>query len=154
MNKDQKIRLIIQLKEQMDTLIHQKHHALAQQYDLSLEQYHLLIELDELMLDVSDESNAPTVGKIAKNINNSQNTTSEKVTRLENKGLVRRVRDTNDKRVSRVLLTEQGRALIDAIGKQANNNFLFLSIANLEDQEIDLLLGCYEKLIVQMKEHT
>lgn len=151
MTKKEKIQKVIQYKKEVDKLIHQKHHELAQKYDLSLEQYHLLIELDELMLDVNDELTAPTVGQIAKNVKNSQNTVSEKITRLENKGFVYRVKDSSDKRISRVVLTEEGRKLIEAIGKQANNSFLFDSISYMEECYIDEFLKCFEELIKKMK---
>ncbi|MBE6068388.1 MAG: MarR family transcriptional regulator [Clostridium lundense] len=111
-----------------------------------IEQFHLLIELDDLMLYVNDEIKAPTIGEIAKNVDNSQNTMYEKITRLENKGLVERIKDKNDKRISRVYLTENGRSLIDSIDKQASSKFLFNSILNMDDRDIDDFLKCLEKL--------
>ena len=150
MNKEEKIQTIIGYKNEMNKLIHEKYHELAQNYDLSLEQFHLLIELDDLMLDVNDEFKAPTVGQLAKNINNSQNTVSERITRLENKGLVKRTKDNNDKRISRVVLTDDGKDLIKLIDKQASSKFLFNSISNMEDIDINDFLKCLEKLINQM----
>lgn len=150
MEREEKIQKIIYYKDEIDTLIHKKYHTLAQQYDLSLEQFHLLIELDELMLDVTDEGTAPTVGQIAKNINNSQNTVSERITRLENKGLVKRIKDSSDRRISRVVLTEEGRKLINTLDKQASSKFLYSSISNMEDKDINNLLKCLEKLVQQM----
>lgn len=150
MNREEKIQRIIEYKDEVDMLIHQKYHELAKKYDLSLEQFHLLIELDELMLDINDEYKAPTVGEIAKNINNSHNTVSERITRLENKGLVKRIKDINDRRISRVVLTDEGRDLIKLIDKQASNKFLFNSLSNMEDTDINNFLKCLEKLIKQM----
>ncbi|MDV4150780.1 winged helix DNA-binding protein [Clostridium sp. AL.422] len=152
MNKEEKIEMIVQYKNDIDTIIHKKYHELAQKYDLSLEQFHLLIELDDLMLHVNDEEKAPTIGEIARNVDNSQNTMSEKITRLENKGLVKRIKDRNDKRISRVCLTEKGRSLIDSIDKQASSKFLFNSILNMEDRDIDDFLRCLEKLKKHMND--
>ncbi len=149
-NRDETILMIIRSKMEIDQLIQRKHHELAQQYGLSLEQFHLLIELDELMLDVDNESSAPTVGEIANSIDNSQNTVSEKITRLENKGLVTRIKDAKDRRISRIILTDEGRSLIDAISKQANNRFLFDAISRMKDEDIDDLRECLEKLVKQM----
>lgn len=150
MKIEEKIQMIIDYKEQINSLIHRKYHELAKKYDLSLEQFHLLIELDELMLDIKDECKAPTVGQIAKNINNSQNTVSERITRLENKGLVNRIRDTNDKRVSRVVLTAEGRKLLEAIEKEASSKYLFNSLANMEEIYINSLFTSLKKLVEQM----
>jgi DNA-binding MarR family transcriptional regulator len=149
-SRDEKAIEIIQSKMEIDELIRRKHHELAQQYGLSLEQFHLLIELEELMLDVDNESSAPTIGEIASSINNSQNTVSEKITRLENKKLVTRTRDLKDRRISRIVLTDEGRSLIEAISAQANNRFLFDSISKMEDADIEDLLEGLTKLLQQM----
>ncbi|MZK53531.1 MarR family transcriptional regulator [Clostridium beijerinckii] len=150
MKREDKVQMIIQLKEEINELIHEKYHELAKKYDLSLEQFHLLIELEELMLDVNNEFKAPTVGQIAKNINNSQNTVSERITRLENKGLVSRIKDIDDKRISRVILTDKGRKLIESIENEASSKYLFNSISSMEDIYIDSLLKNLEKLVEQM----
>lgn len=150
MSKEDKIKKIIKCRDEVNSLIHEKYHRLTKKYDLSLGQFHLLIELDELMLDVEDNMPAPTVGEIAKNINNSQNTVSERITRLENKGLVERKRDKQDRRISRVYLTDKGRKLINEMDKEANSKFLFDSLRGMEDKDIDNLLNCLNILIKQM----
>lgn len=151
MKKDEKIKNIIEYRSAINSLVHERYHTLAQNYNLSLEQFHLLIELDELVLTVNDETLAPTIGDIAKSISNSQNTVSEKITRLENKGLVTRVKDSKDRRISRVILTEEGRKLIDEISSQATSKFLFDSISCLEEETIDKLLFGLEKLYEKMR---
>lgn len=150
MDKDKKIQKIIQCKNEVDKLIHEKYHELAQNYDLTIEQFHLLIDVEELRLDINDEFSAPTEAQMAKSAKNSQNTVSERITRLENKGLVRRIKDNMDKRISRVVLTDGGRALIESIDKQASSKFLYNSIANMEDSEINKFLSSLEKLIKLM----
>ena len=151
MNRDETIKKIIDHKDEIDTLIHRKYHELAKKNKLSLEQFHLLIELDELMLDINDEYQAPTIGEIAKNINHTQNTVSERITRLETKGLVKRVKDLNDRRISRVYLTEEGRNFIELIEKEASSKFLFHSLSNMEETDLNSLESCLNILIKQMK---
>lgn len=151
MKKEEVIKNIIQYKSDVDKLIHRKYHELAQNYNLSLEQFHLLIELDELMLDVYDGGSAPTVGEIAKNINNSQNTVSERISRLEAKGLVERVKDSNDKRISRIFLTGAGKKLMESIENEANSSFFHDSLDSLEDKDLDNFKSCFEKLIFEMQ---
>lgn len=150
MKIEEKIQMIIQYKDEINTLIHNEYHELAKKYDLSLEQFHLLIELDELMLEIDDVCKAPTVGQIAKNINNSQNTVSERITRLENKELVSRIRDINDKRITRVNLTDKGRLLLQEIEKEASSKYLFNSISSMEELDINNLMNGLQKLVEQM----
>lgn len=151
MNKFDKAQKVIKLRSEVDGLIHGRYHKLAKKYNLSLEQFHLLIELDELALNLNDEMSAPTIGDIAKNINNSQNTVSEKVNRLEKKGLVKRVKSDEDRRVSRVVLTDEGRKLINDISEEASGKFLLESILDLEESDIDNLLNGLEKLYKKMR---
>lgn len=151
MDKIDKAKKVIKLRSAVDELIHGRYHKLAKKYNLSLEQFHLLIELDELALNFSDEMSAPTIGDIAKNINNSQNTVSEKVNRLEKKGLVKRVKSEKDRRVSRVVLTDEGRKLINDISEEASGRFLLDSILNLDESDIDNLLNGLEKLYKKMR---
>lgn len=151
MGREEKIQRIIDCKNEIDNLIHQNYHTIAKKNNLTLEQFHLLIELDDLMLDIPAEHEGPTVGEIAKTINNSQNTVSERITRLEKKGLVIRVRDQNDRRISRVLLTGEGRDFIKTIDKQANSHFLLNSLSKMKDTDIENLERCLKTLINLMK---
>lgn len=116
-----------------------KHHEAAQKYNLSLEQFHLLIELDELELDVSDDTLPPTVGQIAANIGNAPHTLSEKIKRLEKKGLVKRVRDTSDLRINRVVLTGSGRDLVSHIKNEAGDTFISNALAKMSNKSLDSL---------------
>lgn len=150
MNKSDKVKSIINYRRSIEEFIHGRYHKLAEKYNLSLEQFHLLIELDELVLTINDEATAPTIGDIARSIKNSQNTVSEKVTRLENKGLVERVKDNKDRRISRVVLTEQGRKLINKLSSEASSEFLFDSISGLNDDTIDNLLNGLKDLYEKM----
>lgn len=151
MNKSDKVKSIINYRRSIEEFIHGRYHKLAEKYNLSLEQFHLLIELDELVLTINDEATAPTIGDIARSIKNSQNTVSEKVTRLENKGLVERVKDNKDRRISRVVLTEQGRKLINKLSSEASSEFLFDSISGLNDDTIDNLLNGLKDLYEKMR---
>lgn len=151
MNKSDKVKSIIDYRRSIEEFIHGRYHKLAEKYNLSLEQFHLLIELDELVLTINDEATAPTIGDIARSIKNSQNTVSEKVTRLENKGLVERVKDNKDRRISRVVLTEQGRKLINKLSSEASSEFLFDSISGLNDDTIDNLLNGLKDLYEKMR---
>lgn len=151
MDQDTQIKRIIQYKEEIDHLIHGKHHDLAQRYGLSLEQYHLLIELDELMLDVNDEGQAPKVNDLADRMNNSQNTISEKISRLEKKGYVLRVQDNADRRITRIVLSDAGRALCRQISMEANNRFFTASLSQMEPVRRAYLLQGLQELLGKMK---
>jgi DNA-binding MarR family transcriptional regulator len=145
---EQKKQIICDYKDRIDTLIHDQYHVQAQRLGLSLEQFHLLIEMDELMLDVpADQPSGLSIGRIAEHVGNAQNTISERVTRLEDKGLVRRVRDTADRRINRVSITEEGQNMLQEISSQASISFLKEAMDALDDDEVDQLLVILEKVL-------
>lgn len=144
------IKLIMENQKKADMIVHENYHSPTQKYDLSLDQFHLLLELDELMLDLENETQAPTIGAIAKNVNVSQNTVSERITRLEKKELVQRIEDNKDRRVSHVVLTKKGKELLKSINKEAETDFVKTALSRMTVDELKDFLRCYEKLIYNM----
>lgn len=150
LRKKEIIKLIIENQKEAEMIIHENYHLLAQKYDLSLDQFHLLLELDELMLDIRCDTEAPTIGTIAKNVNVSQNTVSERITRLEKKGFVQRLPDKKDRRVSHVVLTDKGNKLLQSINKEAETDFTYTALSKMTNDELSQFLKCYQKLIINM----
>lgn len=146
MKKNDTIKEIINSKNKINSILHENHHKIALNYGLTIEQYHLLVEIDDLMLEFDDNSFAPTIGEIAKNIRNSSNTVSEKISRLENKGLLNKIKDSKDRRISRVVLTDKGRKLIDNIASEAGINFLFCALSEMEEEKLCTLLSGLKEL--------
>jgi len=144
MNK--KISNILDNWKHIDRLIHLEYHDFAQKNNLTLEQFHVLIEIDDLCLDVLNEGIAPTVGTIAANIGNAPHTLSEKITRLEKKGLVEKIKDKNDLRISRVVLTDEGRKLIEKIKHQAEQTFIQSALTSMDNLYLDMLNDGLENL--------
>jgi DNA-binding MarR family transcriptional regulator len=140
---------IIEIWDSINETMELKWHEIAQQFNLSLEQFHLLIELEELELNVSNETQLPTVGEIASNMGNAPNTLSERIKRLEKKGLVEKIKDNNDLRVSRVALTNEGRKLIESIKNQVGKNLLNDILEKMDEESLDNLL----KSLYQLHDH-
>jgi MarR family transcriptional regulator, organic hydroperoxide resistance regulator len=138
---------IIESLDSINEIMELKWHEIVQQFNLSLEQFHLLIELDELELNVSNETQLPTVGEIANNMGNAPNTLSERIKRLEKKGLVEKIKDNNDLRVSRVALTNEGRRLIESIKNQVGKNLLNDVLKKMDEKSLDNLLKCLDQLL-------
>lgn len=132
--------------KQINRRVTLKHHEIALKYGLTLEQFHLMIEMDELELDViSDEALPPTIGEIAADLGNAPHTLSERIKRLEKKGLVEKIKDDKDLRINRVIFTEKGRNLINIIKKEANDIFIQSALHKMDEKTLnDLLKGLKE----------
>lgn len=126
-------------------IIHKRGHSIAKEYGLTYDQFHLLIYLDH-------SKEPPTINDISNKLNRAQNTISEKVTRLEEKGLVKRTGDENDRRITRVLITEEGLKLVKTIKKERNNRVICMALSKMENDEIENLLFTLEKLYEYLKE--
>ena len=90
-----------------------------------------------------------TASQIAKSINLSAATVTNILDRLENKGLINRVRSTEDKRRVGLFLSEEGRnSLIDA--PQPLQEHFIQNFCSLEDWEQSLLLSSMQRIATMM----
>jgi DNA-binding MarR family transcriptional regulator len=138
---------ILRYWEHINKLIRLKHRETAQKYDLTFEQFHLMIELDhhaEFKLD--NYELPPTVGEIAADVGNAPHTLSERIKRLEKKGLVKKIRDEKDLRINRVMLTDKGQNLIDSIKNEADNIFIYNALEKMEKNSLNNLLNSLKQL--------
>ncbi|NLV77660.1 MAG: winged helix DNA-binding protein [Tissierellia bacterium] len=127
------------------SIIHHKGHQIAQEYGLTYDQYHMLI-----YLELSERP--PTINDISSKFNRAQNTISEKVSRLEEKGLVERCGDTNDRRITRVCITEKGSKLIHTIREERSNRVTYRALGKMRHEDVDNLLNNLFKLYDNLKE--
>ncbi|WP_281561427.1 MarR family transcriptional regulator [Thalassomonas sp. RHCl1] len=90
-----------------------------------------------------------TASQIAKSINLSAATVTNILDRLEHKGLINRVRSTEDKRRVSLFLAEKGRnSLIDA--PQPLQEHFIQNFCSLEDWEQSLLLSSMQRIATMM----
>lgn len=139
MDYSEKTEEIVKNVRLITSMIHKKRHEIAQKNNLTLDQFHTLIYLKK-------SKELPTIGQIAKKDNKAQNTISERISRLEERGLVERIKDNKDRRVSRVSLTELGNKLISSIDYQASNEFVKIALSNIEAEVVNNMLDGLEKL--------
>lgn len=139
MNISEKTEEIVKNVRLISSIIHRRRHEIAQNNNLTFDQFHTLIYLDHV-------SKSPTIGEMAKETNKAQNTISERISRLEEKGLVERVKDMKDRRVSRVALTKAGEELVNSIDHQASTEFVKNALININAEVVDNMLYGLEKL--------
>lgn len=133
---------ILKCWELINKRIRLKHRETAQKYGFSFEQFHLLIELDHhYELTLVSDSTHPTIGNIADHTGNAPHTISERIKRLEKKGLIQKIRDEKDHRIHRVMLSPEGQNLIDKIKNEAGNIFLHNALENMDNKSLENLLN-------------
>ncbi len=127
-------------------IIHRRGHKIAQEYGLTFDQFHILIFLRKKA--------SPTINEISNKFSRAQNTISEKISRLEEKGLVERVGDPNDRRITRVILTEKGLDLIKTIKRERSTRVTHTALMNMEEEEVENLLTNLGKLYKLLREEV
>lgn len=143
MSLEDNTQKIIEYIKIINRKIHNKHHEMAQRNNLTLEQFHLMLYLDN--------KNPPTIGEIARRSDRAQNTISERVSKLEEKEIVMRVKDPHDRRVSRVMITDKGKKLMYSIKKSVANEFVYSALLKMKDKDVDDLVLKLEELIKNME---
>lgn len=101
-----------------------------------------------IMLEL-DKASGINSSQVAKNVNLSAATVTNILDRLENKSLISRVRDTQDKRKVGLFLTNDGKALLLSAPQALQENFInkFSSLAQWEQSQ---LLSSMERLSEMM----
>jgi DNA-binding MarR family transcriptional regulator len=100
------------------------------------------------MLEI-DKDPGMNSSQIAKNVNLSAATVTNILDRLENKNLISRVRNTQDKRKVSLYSTENGKALLLKAPQALQDNFIE-NFSNLAQWEQSQLLSSMERLAGMM----
>lgn len=101
-----------------------------------------------IMLEI-DKDSGMNSSQVAKNVNLSAATVTNILDRLENKSLVSRVRNTQDKRKVSLYLTEDGKALLLKAPQALQEHFIE-TFSNLAEWEQSQLLSSMQRLAEMM----
>lgn len=108
----------------------------AEQYDISVEQFHILRHIRRGQGSVSELAEAKNISRPA---------ISQAVDVLVHKGLVIRIPDTQDRRHIQLALTDPGNALLDAIFGETYQ-WMAQLLSPLDDEELQTLTQAMEFL--------
>lgn len=138
---------IVNTWEEINKRIRLKHRETAQKYGFSFEQFHLLIELDHHNeMTISSDYLPPTIGNIADFTGNAPHTISERVKRLEKRGLILKIKDEEDHRICRVVLSKEGQKMIGKIRNEAGNIFLNNALKKMDEKSLENLFKSLKEL--------
>ena len=127
-------------------IIHSKGHDIAKEYGLTYDQYHILLVLKKNIED------PPSIRDLSKRFQKAQNTTSEKITRLEDKGLVEKIADPQDRRIMRVMIKKEGLEIIENIKKERTERVTYRAVEDMGQERIDSFLKDLEYVYNNLKE--
>lgn len=91
-----------------------------------------------------------TIGELSSKMYLACSTTTDLIDRMEKNNLVIRIKDTNDRRVVRIHLLEEGARIIDEVIKK-RQKYLMEVLKNFSVNEIKLLQDCLVHLHQEMR---
>lgn len=141
----EKSELISNYIRSCSRIIYERGHRIAEGYGLTYDEYHILIFLIK-------RDQAPSINEVSKRFNRAQNTISEKVSRLEEKELIEKIDDRLDRRVTRIIITEKGKKLIETIREERNIKIVYNALESIDEEQVDNLLSNLNKLYENLKE--
>ena len=118
----------------------EKPHKYAAEDSLYMREAHFVVEIGSM--------GAPTMSEVANRLNVTQGAVTQMATRLEKKGYVIRQKDTQDKRVTTISLTEKGKILCEehiAFDKKEHANVSEM-LKEFSDEELEKLIR-YEQIM-------
>jgi DNA-binding MarR family transcriptional regulator len=110
--------------------------AAADQFEISVEQFHILRHIRRGQSSVSELAEAKNISRPA---------ISQAVDVLVNKGLITRTRDARDRRYIQLALTDSGNALLDAIFEDTCQ-WMMQALSPLSDEELQALTRAMDSL--------
>jgi DNA-binding MarR family transcriptional regulator len=110
-------------------------------YEITSAQYRIL--------EMCFRREANTVTGLAQVVAMDQAGVSRQVDRLCNRGLLRRRRQRNDRRMVRLELTEEGRALVPELIEQAQASHTII-LADINKEERDAFLATLQKMLANL----
>lgn len=119
----------------------------CEEYDITAQQTSILMYLSHFKdTDINQKA-------IEKYFELSNATVSGLISRMETKGLVKRVANPLDKRDKHIVLTDKGSETIGSI-KKSINNLEQSVIKGFSEEEIKDLLSFFERMLANIKEET
>ena len=124
-------------------LFNHTRHAIYRARELELDHYGITAEQGRLLFVVQNLGSKATPTEIGKHVFRASHTISSLVDRTEKKGLVKRVKDLNSKKMVRIALTNTGQEVLDRVLEMESIQEI---MAGLSETKRDQLEGCLEIL--------
>ncbi|QOR35994.1 MarR family transcriptional regulator [Clostridium sp. 'deep sea'] len=147
---DSSSRIIQLLDEIHHEMYHKKKYKdVATQFNMSKEQVWILWKLRRAKKRHKKEY---SVGQLAKMCNVAQNTMSERITRLAERGFVTRIQNPNDRRKYIVELNKSGEDLLNYIDEEHKRLFALEIEESLSTEKREMLTNLLSELVSNIRE--
>ncbi|MCS1351482.1 MarR family winged helix-turn-helix transcriptional regulator [Mechercharimyces sp. CAU 1602] len=133
---------IEQLLREVSVIVKRKGREILHHFPITPPQFTALLWLDE--------NGDMTIGELSQKMFLACSTMTDLIDRMENNGLVERVRDSRDRRVVRIHLLDEGSKIIKEV-MEARRGYLAEILSHLDKTEIDQIRKSLTILNEEMK---
>lgn len=141
MEQNQFEKEVIELNRQITDCIVEHMRERSEKFNIPPFQLHVLLYLSEHEYSVSE---------LGKQLHMAKSNMSTLLKSMEKDGLLSRIRDVNDERITKVTLSEKGKQIVDEYNHTEFEDSFAKNMPSLEDQEI-IILGLSKLLEVLKK---
>jgi DNA-binding MarR family transcriptional regulator len=119
--------------------ISQMHASINQSREYELARYGLSWIQSAVLFTVNSINGNATPTEISHWLMRKKNTVSELLTRMEKRGMIKRVKDAHQKKQVNILLTQKGREMYSRSNKRESLKNIFSCLSKEEHQQLRLL---------------
>lgn len=146
--RNELIREIQAIMPTIKRLMHTRTHELLRQYGISYAQFELVFTLQRC-----EESVAPSAKEIAEQLSLTAGAVSQLVDSLVELQLIERQADSQDRRITRIVLSEQGKTIAKQIHE--NKHLLMRDVMeSLSEAELVTMLKVQRKMAERLQENN
>ena len=122
---------------------------LARQKELN--QYNIPVRQSYILRIIKDFGEEATIYKLAQQAERKNHVISKQTTRMENNGLIKKVKSKNKSNILKLELTEKGFDMVNLTKQNKSIEEIFSSISSEERQQLDSILN---KLLIKVIEYN
>ena len=132
-------------------LIGKVHHSLMRARQKELNQYHIPARQAYILRTIQTLDPKTTLSELAKKVERRENVISRQAVKMENDGLIKRIKDTPKSNILRLELTEKGLEMIKVSRRSKSIDKVFSYFSEEERQQFESALNL---ILVKLEENN
>ena len=132
-------------------LIGKVNHSLIMARQKELNQYHIPVRQAYILRIIQDLGSKATLSAVAKKVERQVHVISKQAVKMENDGLIMRIKDTPKSRLLRLELTEKGLELIKVSRQSKLINAIFSYLSVEQRQQLESILNL---ILIKLEERN
>jgi DNA-binding MarR family transcriptional regulator len=132
-------------------LIGKVNHLLILARQRELNQYHIPVRQAYILRVIHELGSKATLYELAKKVERTSDVISRQAVKMENDGLIQRIKDSPKSKILRLELTKKGLEIIKVSGQSKSADAIFSTISGEQRQQLESILNQLLVKLVKLK---